>query len=152
MKYSQSASCETCRDLGHIQTEEGVAICVDCCLGIPFDDAKIIIRDYPDCDSFVCAHYEFYANGQGDNSCDLAKYWQRCKEIVENVDNLPIDMTNVELKRNFEVTGKTARDFIRWAAEKGVKVHDATVSRHLAGTQTITQPWQLAYLWFFSGI
>ena len=136
MKYSQSASCETCRDLGHIQTEEGVAICVDCCLVIPFD----------------CAHYEFYANGQGDNSCDLAKYWQRCKEIVENVDNLPIDMTNVELKRNFKVTGKTARDFIRWAAEKGVKVHDATVSRHLAGTQAITQPWQLAYLWFFSGI
>ena len=61
-------------------------------------------------------------------------------------------MQSVELKQKFEVTGKTARDFIRWAAEKNVKVHDATVSRHLAGTQNITQPWQLAYLWFFSGI
>ena len=61
-------------------------------------------------------------------------------------------MTAAELKQKFEVTGKTARDFIRWAGEKGVKVHDATVSRHLAGTQNITQPWQLAYRWFFSGI
>ena len=61
-------------------------------------------------------------------------------------------MKHADLKQNFEGTGKTARDFIRWAGEKGVKVHDATVSRHLAGTQNITQPWQLAYLWFFSGI
>ena len=61
-------------------------------------------------------------------------------------------MTHTELKQNFEVTGKTARDFIRWAAEKDVTVHDATVSRHLSGTQNITQPWQLAYMWFFSGI
>jgi len=61
-------------------------------------------------------------------------------------------MSHTDLKQNFEVTGCSARDFIRWAAEKGVKVHDATVSRHLAGTQNITQPWQLAYLWFFSGI
>ena len=59
-------------------------------------------------------------------------------------------MTHTELKQKFEVTGKTARDFIRWAAEKGVKVHDATVSRHLAGTQGITGPWVLSYLWFFS--
>lgn len=47
-------------------------------------------------------------------------------------------MQSVELKEKFEVTGKSARDFIRWAAEKGVMVHDATVSRHLAGTQGIT--------------
>jgi len=60
-------------------------------------------------------------------------------------------MTNQELKQKFEVTGKSARDFIRWAAEKGVKVHDATVSRHLAGTQGITAPWQLSYLFYFSG-
>ena len=59
-------------------------------------------------------------------------------------------MKNNELKQKFEVTGKSARDFIRWAAEKGVKAHDATVSRHLAGTQGITQAWELAYLWFFS--
>ena len=58
-------------------------------------------------------------------------------------------MTHTELKQNFEVAGKTARDFIRWAAEKGVKVHAATISRHLAGTQGITAPWQLAYTWFF---
>jgi len=59
-------------------------------------------------------------------------------------------MTNQELKQKFEVTGKTARDFIRWAAEKGVKVHDATISRHLSGKQGITEPWALAYLFFFS--
>lgn len=58
-------------------------------------------------------------------------------------------MTNTELKQLFEVAGKTARDFIRWADAKGVKVHDATVSRHLAGTQGITGPWELAYRWFF---
>ncbi len=61
-------------------------------------------------------------------------------------------MTHTELKAKFEVAGKTARDFIRWATEKGVKVHDATVSRHLAGTQGITAPWQLAYLCFFYSI
>ena len=60
-------------------------------------------------------------------------------------------MTHTELKQKFEVTGRTARDFIRWADEKGVKVHDATVSRHLAGTQGITQAWELAYLFYFSG-
>jgi len=59
-------------------------------------------------------------------------------------------MTHAELKQKLEITGKTARDFIRWAAEKGVTVHDATVSRHLAGTQGITAPWQLAYLYFFN--
>ena len=59
-------------------------------------------------------------------------------------------MTATELKLKFEVTGKTARDFIRWAAEQGVKVHDATVSRHIAGTQGITQAWELAYLYFFN--
>lgn len=58
-------------------------------------------------------------------------------------------MTHAELKEKFEVTGKTARDFIRWAAEKGVKVHDATISRHLADTQKITAPWALAYYYFF---
>lgn len=60
-------------------------------------------------------------------------------------------MTHTEVNHKFHASGKTARDFIRWAAEKGVKVHDATVSRHLAGKQSITQPWKLAYLWFFSG-
>lgn len=61
-------------------------------------------------------------------------------------------MTHTELKQKFEVTGKSARDFIRWAAEKGVMVHDATVSRHLAGTQGITQSWLLAYLYFFDSV
>lgn len=58
-------------------------------------------------------------------------------------------ISNIELKEKFEVTGKSGRDFIRWAATHGVKVHDSTVSRHLAGTQGITQAWELAYLWFF---
>jgi hypothetical protein len=58
-------------------------------------------------------------------------------------------MTHIKLKHLFQVAGKSSRDFIRWAATKGVKVHDATVSRHLAGTQGITGPWALAYGWFF---
>lgn len=61
-------------------------------------------------------------------------------------------MTNTELKQKFEVSGKSARDFIRWASEKGVVVHDATVSRHIAGTQGITQPWAISYLCFFEDI
>jgi len=58
-------------------------------------------------------------------------------------------MTHTELKQRFEVAGRNARDFIRWAQSHGVKVHDSTVSRHLAGTQGITGPWELAYKWFF---
>ena len=58
-------------------------------------------------------------------------------------------MTHLQLKQKFQVAGKTARDFIRWAESHGVKVHDATVSRHLTGTQGITGPWALAYGWFF---
>lgn len=61
-------------------------------------------------------------------------------------------MSNQDLKEKFKVTGKTARDFIRWASEKGVKVHDATISRHLAGTQGITSPWELAYKYFFNSL
>jgi len=61
-------------------------------------------------------------------------------------------MTHTDLRNHFQVTGRTARDFIRWAAEKGVIVHDATVSRHMAGTQSITQPWLLAYLFFFDSV
>lgn len=61
-------------------------------------------------------------------------------------------MTHTDLKQKFEISGKTARDFIRWAADKGVKVYDSTVSRHLSGAQGITQPWELAYLWFFEQI
>lgn len=83
------ASCKVCGDTGSIQSEYGVAMCVDCCIGIPFDDAVVIVKNYPECDDFVCAHYEFYSNGGGDNSQDLAKYWQRCKEIVENADKTP---------------------------------------------------------------
>jgi len=61
-------------------------------------------------------------------------------------------MSSTDLKQKFEVAGKSARDFIRWAAEKGVTVHDATVSRHMAGTQGITGPWVLAYLFFFDSV
>lgn len=43
-------------------------------------------------------------------------------------------MTNTELKEKFEVTGKTARDFIRWAeTETGVKFTDSEVSEWLGG-------------------
>ena len=58
-------------------------------------------------------------------------------------------MTLEEIKQKFKTTGKSSRDFIRWASAKGVKVHDATISRHLAGMQGITAPWALAYGWYF---
>ena len=61
-------------------------------------------------------------------------------------------MSNTELKQLFQVAGKSARDFIRWAESHGVKVHDATISRHLAGTQGVTGPWKLSYLWFFQSM
>lgn len=59
-------------------------------------------------------------------------------------------MTHDQLNERFSTTGTTPADFIQWAAGHGVKVHHATVSRHRAGTQAITGPWKLAYLWFFS--
>ena len=38
-------------------------------------------------------------------------------------------MGNTELKEKFEVTGKTARDFIRWAeSETGIKFSDGEIS------------------------
>ena len=38
-------------------------------------------------------------------------------------------MSNNELKQKFEVTGKSARDFIRWAEnETGVKFSDGEIS------------------------
>ncbi len=61
-------------------------------------------------------------------------------------------MNYTDLKQLFQVAGKSARDFIRWAESHGIKVHDATVSRHLAGTQGITGPWALAYKYYFSDI
>ena len=85
----QEPFCKICGDTGSVQSENGVAICVDCCIGIPFSDAVVIVRDYLECEEFVCSHYEFYSNGTGDNSQDLAKYWQRCKEIVEQANSLP---------------------------------------------------------------
>lgn len=81
--------CKSCGDTGCVTSDFGAAICVDCCVGIPLEDAIVIIRDYPDCDSFVCEHYEFYSNGAGDNSQDLANYWQRCKEIINSLNQLP---------------------------------------------------------------
>ena len=61
-------------------------------------------------------------------------------------------MTNNDLKEKFKVSAKNGRDFIRWAETKGFKVHDATVSRHLAGTQSITEPWGIAYTCFFESL
>lgn len=58
-------------------------------------------------------------------------------------------MTYQELNYIFALTLTTPTDFIAWAALYGVKVHPATVSRHRAGTQSITGPWVLAYRWYF---
>jgi hypothetical protein len=58
-------------------------------------------------------------------------------------------MTHTDLNQKFKVTGTNARDFIKWAERKGFKVHAATVSRHKANTQGITEPWGIAYSWFF---
>lgn len=60
-------------------------------------------------------------------------------------------MTHHELNQLFENTGLTPPDFQRWAREKfGVTVHRATISRHRAGTQGITAPWEIAYKLFLT--
>jgi len=59
-------------------------------------------------------------------------------------------MTTEQLNTMFRTHSRTSADFIRWAAGLGVTVDDATVSRHRAGTQGITKPWQIAYVCFFN--
>lgn len=59
-------------------------------------------------------------------------------------------MTNEQLNSEFHRTQTTPGDFIEWARSMGVKVHDATISRHRAGTQGITAPWAIAYKCFFN--
>ena len=59
-------------------------------------------------------------------------------------------MTYHELNAHFKTSDLSPTDFIKWAAGYGVKVHYATISRHQAGTQSITAPWELAYKCFFS--
>lgn len=58
-------------------------------------------------------------------------------------------MTNTDLNTKFESSGKSSRDFQRWAEGFGVTVHKATISRHRAGTQGITAPWEICYKLFF---
>lgn len=61
-------------------------------------------------------------------------------------------MTKDELKQKFKNAGVKPRDFIRWAAERGQRVDDATISRHLSGKQGITVPWALSYYCYFDSI
>ena len=59
-------------------------------------------------------------------------------------------MTKDELNALFEKHAQTPAAFIAWAAGHGVTVSHSTVSRHRAGTQGITGPWEICYRVFFS--
>lgn len=87
LQFGENQTCGTCKGYGTVESEHGVGICVDCGMAIPLEDAKEIIRQYDEVESFVISHYEFCENG--DNSTDLAKYWHCCKRIVEQQNNLP---------------------------------------------------------------
>lgn len=58
-------------------------------------------------------------------------------------------MTPTELKAKFEVTGKTARDFIRWASGHGIKFDDAEVSDWQSGKRRMTKTAQLCFILYF---
>lgn len=58
-------------------------------------------------------------------------------------------MTPSELTTRFAAARLSNRDFIRWAAERGVKVNGATISKQKAGLIAISTGWQLAYACFF---
>lgn len=58
-------------------------------------------------------------------------------------------MTHHDLNAQFTETGTTPAGFIAWAASFGVTVSHPTVSRHRAGTQGITAPWEIVYRCFF---
>ncbi len=45
-------------------------------------------------------------------------------------------MTSNELQNLFAKHNKSARDFIRWAATWGVKIHDTELSLHLSQDET----------------
>jgi len=61
-------------------------------------------------------------------------------------------MTPTELKAKFEVTGKTARDFIRWAAGHGIRFDDAEVSDWQSGKRRMTKTCQLCFINYFESI
>lgn len=52
---------------------------------ISIEEAKKIIAEYPDEDTYVQAHYQQYLrNGEHyDNTCDTSNYWNRCNKIVK---------------------------------------------------------------------
>lgn len=58
-------------------------------------------------------------------------------------------MTPTELSANFAAARLKNSDFIKWAAERGVKVNGATISKQKAGLIAISTGWQLAYACFF---
>lgn len=49
------------------------------------EEAKEVIKNYPDVDSFIDAHYSqrFVAGfGMDDNGIDLSSYWHECNKLV----------------------------------------------------------------------
>lgn len=58
-------------------------------------------------------------------------------------------MTPQELKQKFEVSGKSARDFIRWAESFGVKFDDAEISDWQSGKRRMTKTAKLVFFIYF---
>lgn len=48
------------------------------------EEAVRVVRDFRTCDDFVFMNYQFYGNGQGDNSIDLAGYWNECYDFIKH--------------------------------------------------------------------
>lgn len=77
--------CEKCGDLGMADYGFGESVCVDCQQGISLEFAKKVVSENKTFESFAetyggfCFGYPEY----------ISKYWQRCKEVVENIDYLP---------------------------------------------------------------
>ena len=61
-------------------------------------------------------------------------------------------LSKEKLQHLFASNGKTAKDFIKWAKSKNVKIHQSTISRQLSGKQGLTVAWELAYMAYFDSI
>lgn len=77
--------CMICKDSGFSNYGFGESVCVDCHQGISSDFAKKAVEEHKTFESFV-ETYGRFCNGYPEY---ISKYWNRCKEIVENIDFLP---------------------------------------------------------------
>lgn len=52
---------------------------------ITLEEAQEVIKEFPDQDEYVQAHYQQYlVQGEhSDNTCETHYYWRQCKDIVD---------------------------------------------------------------------